>query len=216
MQRQRGHARIAGIFLTFSLLLVVLAVGFVVGRLMVARSYAQAAPKIERRDVEGPAVSAELPEEGMALPGSVYVPPPVPPQETPDDLPTGETAEDEAPGAPASPIAPGSETAAAAAPRETSPETRVSLPPPRDLATTDEPEGARYSVQVGIFTVREGARQVADELTRAGYPAEIAVKTTAGQTLYRVLTGRYRTEYAARKALEELQREGFPGFLVER
>ena len=57
---------------------------------------------------------------------------------------------------------------------------------------------------------------MAEELTRAGYPARIDVTSPGEQTLYRVLTGRYHTEYAARKALAELQREGFSGFLVRR
>jgi cell division septation protein DedD len=72
-----------------------------------------------------------------------------------------------------------------------------------------------YSIQVGVFSSLQGARQVVDDLARGGYPARISPDKRGAQTLYRVVTGRYQSEYAARKALEQLRTEGFEAFLIE-
>ena len=49
MVKQSGRSAFPTIFLTFSVLLLVFAVGFVVGRLVVAQAYLRAAPKFEKR-----------------------------------------------------------------------------------------------------------------------------------------------------------------------
>ena len=221
MERQRTYGGVAGVFLTFSLLLMVLAIGFVVGRVMVARMYAGAAPDIQRQPVREPEAMAEIAEERALLPGSVYVPPPAPPEEPAEEMVETEVSWAEVEGDAGGEVRVMEGAGGAPAEvEEPGPAVPIAPPPPRPARPTPGSvgEGAgqvRYSIQMGVFAVREGAREVADELARAGYPARIEVASSEEQALYRVLTGRYRTEYAARKALDELQREGFPGFLVE-
>ena len=221
MERQRRYGGVAGVFLTFSLLLMVLAIGFVVGRVMVARMYVGAAPDIERQPVREPEAMSEIAEERALLPGSVYVTPPAPPEEPVEEMVETEVSWAEVEGDAGGEVRVMEGAAGAPAEvEEPAPGVPIAPPPPRPARPTpgsvgEESGQARYSIQMGIFAVREGAREVADELARAGYPARIEVASTEEQALYRVLTGRYRTEYAARKALDELQREGFPGFLVE-
>ncbi len=224
MERQGTYGGVAGAFLAFSLLLMVLAIGFVVGRVMVARMYVGAAPDIQRQSVREPEAMAQIAEERALLPGSVYVPPPAPPEEPAEEMVEREGPEAEVEGDAGGQVR--VMEGAAAAPAEAvgvegpAPAVPIAPPPPRPARPTpgsvgEESSQARYSIQMGVFAAREGAREVADELARAGYPARIEVTSTEEQALYRVLTGRYRTEYAARKAMDELRREGFPGFLVE-
>ncbi len=218
MKRQRGQLNIVRGFLTFSLLLLVLAIGFVVGRLMVARTYAEAAPELERLPVAEPEVAARAVEDRVVLPGSVYVPAPAPPEQVPEEAVGGviggeASAEAEGEEGPSQAAADGLRAAVEAEPEEIEAGGVVAPVMP---AETAEPGRIRYSIQVGVFTMREGARQVAEELSRVGYPAQIEVTTAEDQSLYRVLTGRYYTEYAARKALSELEKEGYSGFLVKR
>jgi DedD protein len=227
MERQRGLVNLTRAVLTFFVLLIVLAVGFAVGRVMVARTYAEAMPKLEKLPVAEPEVAARPPTDRPFLPSPVSVPPPAPPEE-----PVGEGLEEGLEGAlegegteaGTESLPPGPEGAAAAPPDATA-EAAQAQPedePPRGLIAPVRPpqeeaaEGPRFSIQVGVFAMRRGAREVVEELTQAGYPAEIEVTSAEGQNLYRVLTGRYRSEYPARKALDELKKEGFNGFLVRR
>lgn len=231
MKRQSGYAGFPAILLTFSVLLLVLAVGFVVGRVVVARAYLDRAPKFDVDAAQAPEVSSAEPgRERSAVPGRVYVPPPAPPSEAPEggDLMSGEVVEGEgAPSEPGAAMAPSGEdspgeTAEAPAPRaeapteaptEPSPQT---APQPRPTAPEErESEERTYAIQVGVFTSRQGARQVVDELARSGFSARISLERRGSQELYRVVTGRYQSEYAARKALDELRREGFEAFLIQ-
>jgi cell division septation protein DedD len=83
-------------------------------------------------------------------------------------------------------------------------------------SVSDSSTGARYAVQVGIFSSVQGVRQLEDELRESGYPARTEVEAREGLTVYRVLSGSYPTEYSGRKAVEELRKQGYEGFLVER
>jgi cell division protein FtsN len=210
MRERQSGVSFPGLFLMFSLLVLVAAGGFAVGRLIVARAYLNMAPKLGGAQAQASATAGEAPEGRPK--GHAYVP--SPPREpsreagpsageegasegqpvAPDDAAPGSATEDEGP-------APGSRDQAAAA-----------LPEPQP----NQPGDRRYAIQVGLFTSQSGAQQTADDLTRAGFPARVEVERSQGQTLYRVLTGRYRTEYAAQEALNELRQEGFSGFLVER
>lgn len=213
MKRHQGYAHFPTAFLTFSALLLVLAVGFVVGRVVVAGAYRDAAPEFEKLPAaEAPEQVEPEPRESLA-PGSVHVPPPAeaPAETLPGEAPeeaSPEAGEVEAPPAEA-PLPP---TTARPMPAPPAPQ------PPREpapLVPEAPPASARgYTIQVGLFTSQEGARQVADDLARAGHPARIVVERGEAATLYRVLTGQYRTEYAARSAVEQLRQEGFPAFLL--
>lgn len=224
MRSQSGYGGFPAILLTFSLLLLVLAVGFVVGRVVVARAYLDKAPKFDVQAASAPEMPSELGRERSAVPGRVYVPPPAPPRTAPDEVEgieaygSGEAPEAMSESAPAeaAPADAGeprrtTDPPAAAAARERGPAAQ-----PRETAPEqDVPEARTYSIQVGVFTSRAGARQVVEALARAGYPASISPEKSGSQELYRVVTGRYRSEYAARKAVEELRKEGFEGFLVQ-
>src|SRR4030042_709110 len=60
MKRQSGSGGFPAILLTFSLLLLVLAVGFVVGRVVVARAYLDKAPKFDVQAASAPEMPSEL------------------------------------------------------------------------------------------------------------------------------------------------------------
>jgi len=231
MKRQSGYGGFPTILLTFSLLLLVLAVGFVVGRVVVTRLYVDMAPKFERTDPLKP--SAPQPVAAAAKPGRVYVPPPVPPEEPPEgvageELPLEEgagvavqPAQEHPPqdaGPPSAPVQPRPQPEAGGRPLvPVQPAPQPSTPPVRSSAAPAESEEATgYSVQVGVFSSRQGARRMVDELGRGGYPGRIEVRRRGTQTLYRVLTGDYQTQYPARQAVDQLRREGFDAFLVER
>ncbi len=208
MRNHRTYGGIPGAFLTFSLLLLVMVIGFVVGR-VVARSYTKAPSKLDVSSLPERQTGAKPTEEEQAPEGLVYVPSPASPREPPERAPAGEP--EEITGSEAQQEQqpePGVEAPAAALPsREVSAE-------PAGGARPRESEEANYSIQVGVFTLREGARGVAEELTRAGHAARIEVESRDGQPVYRVLTGEYESEQEARRAQEALDREGFPGFLV--
>jgi cell division protein FtsN len=206
--RKSGYSGFPSILLTFSLLLVVLGAGFVFGLVVVARAYPSIGPKIEpQAGAEGE--EALTPERA----GRVYLPPPTPPAHAPDEEQTehparepNEEALSEAPEVTPEPV-------------EVTPPRAEEAPPGPARTQTPEPPAEEtsnqtYSIQVGVFTSRGGARQVVDELARAGFPSRIAVQSRGNQELYRVVTGRYRSEYAARKALDQLRSEGFEAFLV--
>jgi len=197
-----GRAGFPGAFLTFSLLLLIFAVGFVIGRVVIARAYVKAGPELERRT----AVKGEGTEGGTPaplVPGQVSVPEPeappkqggAPGEEAPSYGPTGEAP-------------PAGDQGEQARPQPSPPET--------GQAPAAETGEHRYALQAGVFVSQQGARDLADELTRAGYPARVEPDRSGAQTTYRVLTGRYRSEDAARKEAERLRGEGFEGFVVER
>jgi cell division protein FtsN len=210
MKKQRGYSAFPTTFLTFSLLLLVLAAGFAVGRLVVGRAYIKSAGQFEKLPVpKGEAGDGAAAEVDQAT-GQGYVPAPEgqngvtqeqpqPQAKTPD----GQTPETPDSGTPSDLTPPADEQPQAdSAPVET--------------PTPAEEKAKRYAIQVGMFESDAGAQQVADDLARAGYPARVEVAQSDGAKVFRVLTGRYRTEYAARKAMDQLRQEGFPGFLVER
>jgi len=218
MKRHQGYAHFPTAFLTFSALLLVLAIGFVVGRVVVAGAYRDAAPEFEKLPApEAPEQVEPEPREALA-PGSVHVPPPA---EAPAEILPGEAPEEAAPEAGEVEVSPAegplpsptpAPSAARPMPAPPAPQPPREPAPPAPEAPPASDRG--YTIQVGLFTSQQGARQVADDLARAGHPARIAVERGETATLYRVLTGQYRTEYAARSAVEQLRQEGFPAFLL--
>jgi len=216
MKKHSGYAHFPTAFLTFSVLLLVLAAGFVIGRVVVAGAYRDAAPEFEKLPTaEAPAEVEPEPQATLA-PGSVHVPPPT---DAPAESVPAEAPEEAAPDT-GQPETPSDQGPLPSPPPAT---TRMPAPPPPQprhepapLVPEAPPTSARgYTIQVGLFTSQEGARQVADDLTRAGHPARIIVERSEVATLYRVLTGQYRTEYAARSAVDQLRQQGFPAFLLQ-
>ena len=210
MKTQRGYGVFPTTFLTFSLLLLVLAAGFAVGRLVVGRAYLKTAGQFDKLPVPKAGVGAQAGADSDQQVGQGYVPEPAErPSETKKDRPKPEQATPDVDQAPASDQEAPQETAPPAAAKQDE-----SLP--TDTTEPSETKAKRYAIQVGLFEAADGAQQVADDLTRAGYPARVEPAKGDTGTVYRVVTGRYRTEYAARKAMDQLRQEGFPGFLVER
>jgi cell division septation protein DedD len=206
MHSQRGYS-FPTAFLTFSLLLLVMAAGFAVGRLVIGRAYPRGAGQFERLSTARPETAGRPTVETEPPPGAVHVPEEKEHRPEQRAEPRPSPAQGEEPEPPAAEV-----PEVAPTPEEPAEETSV----PTEAPGT-EARGKRYAIQVGMFASEQGAQQVADELTRDGYPARVEVtRGEAGGTVFRVLTGRYRTEYAARKAMEQLRQEGYPGFLVER
>jgi cell division protein FtsN len=210
MKKQRGYSAFPTVFLTFSLLLLVLAAGFAVGRLVVGRAYIKSAGQFEKLPVpKGEAGDAGTAEGDQAT-GQGYVPAP--------EGQNGDTQDQSQPQAEI-PDEQTSETPDSGTPSDLTPPADEQPPadaPPAETPKPAEDRAKRYAIQIGMFESDEGAQQVADDLARAGYPARVEVAQNEGAKVYRVLTGRYRTEYAARKAMDQLRQEGFLGFLVER
>ncbi len=239
MKRQLGYGGFPSVFLTFSLLLLVLALGFVAGRLVVARLYLSQAPHFPKREVSEVEAATVGYDASRRRPGRVFVPPPAPPDEPPEDTvglaePTDAGAVGLGPeDAGAVGVGPEREDSPArrvpdqprpredrqpvdAAPAADTPKTEATPAAPKEQPERAETASARYSVQVGLFSSVQGARKLEAELMEGGYSTRIEVEAREGRTLYRVLTGSYRTEYAARKAVESLRRQGFQAFLVQR
>jgi cell division protein FtsN len=233
MRRRSEYGGFPAALLTFSLLLLVLAVGFVVGRVVVARAYLDRAPRFDPQAAQAPEVWADVEEDRSSVPGRVYVPPPAPPEspaiEGEELLVVEPGAETESrPAETSQPLTVEARPESArgerpregpVAPREPRQEPEPEAAPPRPLIREAEqpaqPSERVYSIQVGVFASLEGARQVVQQLARSGYQARIVPEKRGDQELYRVLTGRYRDEYAARKAVEQLRADGFEAFLIQ-
>lgn len=204
MSRPSAASGFPTALLTFSAMLLVLAIGFVIGRVVVARSYMSAAPKFDSSTNTG----SEL-DDSRDAPGHVYVPQPSVARDNADE--PKETK------APPEPSAEEEQRTMTEEPAASAPEP---TPPPAQEAPVVTPEptpaGKTYAIQVGVYSTRDGARKIVDDLSRAGYAGHISPEKRGPQDAYRVVTGRYQSEYAARKALDQLRAEGFEGFLVEK
>ena len=202
-KRRRGRrdsGSLSSAFLTFSLLLLVMALGFVFGRVVIARAYVKTAAGIKKTGggtvpggqalaASGVAGSVGAVQSGQATPPDQGAQPEGA-QQTPA------SAEQAAP-------APSGETDGAAGSDADQPDTS---------APTEE---GRYALQIGAFGSEESARKAMSRLTNAGYPARIEVDRQ--RNTFKVLTGRYRTEENAQRALGELKQEGFSeAFVVAR
>ncbi len=189
-------------FLTFSLLVLVFAVGFVIGRAVIARAYVKAGPELDRQEL--PQVEAQEQAEAPPaplVPSRVHVPERYREPEGAEPTGDGEQA-DTGGGTPGETAeTPGGETEAG----------ESSAP----VSSTGE-EAGPYVLQVGAFVSRQGAQELADELNRAGYPARVETDRSGEQVTYRVFTGNFRTEEEARREAMRLQENGFDAFLARR
>jgi len=194
-RRERGSLPTA--VLTFSLLLLVMAMGFLFGRLVIAKAYVKTAPvrRVEGTAVENPASPTP------ALPAPAPLPDvPVPSEEGTTPSPEAGDSTDTAP-APAPPPAEGAADRNADQPRANA------EPTPREV---------RFAIQVGAFASEQSARDAQAKLTRAGQAARIVPVREGTRSTYKVLVGRYRARSGAEDALSAVQARGFPeAFVVE-
>jgi cell division protein FtsN len=195
------------VFLTFSLLLFVMVLGFIFGRVVIARAYIKgmgtlvkpAEPAVTRQQARAPASTVFAPpaegsargDQGSVLTGTVA---PGSPEETPPEE---------------------------GGPAPEPPQPEETRPPEPEAPQPETPEPAvrdvRYAVQVGLFGSEDGARDTLRQLTESGHPSRIEVDRQSTRTMYRVLSGSYRNEANARKALDEIRGEGFAeAFVVAR
>jgi DedD protein len=71
-----------------------------------------------------------------------------------------------------------------------------------------------WVVQVGAFGSAEAARRLVDELSAAGYAAQLAPVTRAGRTLHRVRVGPASGRPAAEQLAERLKARRLPAAVV--
>jgi DedD protein len=98
--------------------------------------------------------------------------------------------------------------AAVAPPTATPPQT-APQPPPQAAGSSGE-----WLVQVGAFGSAEAARRLVDELSAAGYAAQVAPVTRAGRTLHRVRVGPASGRPAAEQLAERLKARRLPAAVV--
>jgi len=72
----------------------------------------------------------------------------------------------------------------------------------------------KWVVQVGAFGSAEAARRLVDELSAAGYAAQVAPVTRAGRTLHRVRVGPPSGRAAAEQLAERLKARRLPAAVV--
>jgi cell division protein FtsN len=203
----RGRSAFATVFLTFSLLLVVMALGFALGRALVGKVSVRRPLEFAKQEGQKAGSAQQAVQEPGPPAAPAYVPAPAEPQGGANAPAEGSETSPPAPEQPGPSPSPG--------PAE-QPEGGATGPPPLPAPQATEGSEERFAVQVGSFISPEGARELADSLARAGYPSRVEREQSGERVSYRVLTGRYRTEYAARKAAEQLTREGFQAFIVKR
>lgn len=194
-------------FLTFSLLLLAMALGFVFGRVVIARAYIKGVstmvkppePVAPREQASAPASTVFVPSRRReaALPVSEQTAPETVSQTLADEpLPGDEPFQEVAP------------------PEEPPPPAPSEMPAPHREVGDDD---VRYAIQVGLFSSEGRARDTLGQLTRSGHPSRIEVDRQPSRTMYRVLSGSYRNEANARKALDRIRGEGFSeAFVVAR
>jgi rare lipoprotein A len=205
--RRRQFGGAASVFLTFSLLLFVMVLGFIFGRVVIARAYIKGMGTLVK-----PAEPAVTRDHARAPTGTVFAP-----SVGGDAAPADQESvlvPDAAPGSPEQAAEEGT-----SAPERPQPEEAPSPAPETREPETPEPvvRDVRYAVQVGLFGSEDGARDTLRQLTQSGHPSRIEVDRQSTRTMYRVLSGNYRNEANARKALDEIRGEGFAeAFVVAR
>jgi cell division septation protein DedD len=195
----RRSGSFSSVFLTFSLLLLVMAAGFVFGRLVIARAYVKTASTIRKAPV--PLTPANQ--------GGAPLTPTVTPEVQPGETPNG-AVDQNAP--------PQDNGATPDTSGDNATEAGTGDGDAADTTSSEQPRGngkkSDYQIQVGSFASEESARRTSSQLTRAGYPARIEADRSGSTTSYRVVTGHYDAHDKAQTALGELQRQGFAGAFV--
>ena len=197
----RRSGSFSSVFLTFSLLLLVMAAGFVFGRLVIARAYVKTASTIRKAPVP------LTPANQGGAPLTPTVAPEVQPGATPDGAP------DQNAQPPDRGVTPDS-----SGDNATTEGNDTGSGDTADTAAPEQPRGngkkSDYQIQVGSFVSEESARRTSSQLTKAGYPARIEADRSGSATSYRVVTGHYNSHDKAQTALGDLQKQGFAGAFV--
>lgn len=120
-------------------------------------------------------------------------------------------------GTPEPVAAPAREARAEAPAREPAPAAAPAPAPAKAPAPAAAPAGGPkpYSLQVGSFSQKDGAGELADRLKGKGFDAYLVSVDLGGKgTWWRVRVGRYATEYAAKWARLDLVKEGLSPIVV--
>ena len=82
------------------------------------------------------------------------------------------------------------------------------------LQPTPSPSGSRWGVQIGSFSMKEGAETVKQQAAKAGYSAVISSALVGGKNFYRVTVPAGNERLNADALSEKLKKLGFPVFVV--
>jgi len=107
-----------------------------------------------------------------------------------------------------SPQAPAKPTSApkdAPKPAPESQATRAAVPEP--AATSGEPNGSGYAVQIAALNVRSEADAIAKRLSSKGYAAYVMTPANGTPSVYRVRVGKFQTRREADAVAAKLQKE---------
>jgi len=110
-------------------------------------------------------------------------------------------------------------TQAATAPPAARPVTKTKTPPkpspaPKPAETAPVP-GAGWAVQLGSFSSRENAQQLADEVGGRGFPVFRMTLDRSGKKLYRVRVGPRESRAQATELAERLKKAGYSGQVTQ-
>ena len=84
----------------------------------------------------------------------------------------------------------------------------------QDRSST-ETSGPHYSIQIGAFSSKKVADDMAKGLERKGYFVSVIDASSRSKSLYKVRVGKYKSESEANRAAQELKsKEGLPTLLV--
>lgn len=94
------------------------------------------------------------------------------------------------------------------------PEIPTPSPPPQTPSETPTAQTTRYRVQVGVFSNRESANSLVQDLVGNGFEASIVPVQREGRTLYRVQVLVTRDRAKAEQTRQQLESRGFSASIV--
>ena len=80
-------------------------------------------------------------------------------------------------------------------------------PAPATAATTGEPQGSGYAVQIAALNVRSEADAIAKRLTSKGYAAYVMAPASGTPQVYRVRIGKFGSRREAETIATKLEKE---------
>jgi len=134
---------------------------------------------------------------------------------------SGETGGDREPAKPSATAVAKPETKAATAQPAARPDT-VTKAPPKPVRSpapvpveTDSASKAGWAVQLGSFSSRQNAQQLADEVGARGFPVFLMTIDRSGKKLYRVRVGPRESRAQAAELAERLRKAGYSGQVTQ-